>query len=52
MNPAYLVASAAIKAAMKQAADGELKGILEYCDEPWSQLISTATRILRCSTPH
>ena len=28
----------AIKAAMKRAADGELKGILEYCDEP---LVST-----------
>ncbi len=24
----------AVKAAMKRAADGELKGILEYCDEP------------------
>lgn len=28
----------AIKAVMKQAADGELKGILEYCEEP---LVST-----------
>jgi glyceraldehyde 3-phosphate dehydrogenase (phosphorylating) len=28
----------AIKAAMKRAADGELKGILEYCEEP---LVST-----------
>ena len=28
----------AIKAAMKRAAEGELKGILEYCDEP---LVST-----------
>jgi glyceraldehyde 3-phosphate dehydrogenase len=28
----------AIKAAVKRAADGELKGILEYCEEP---LVST-----------
>jgi glyceraldehyde 3-phosphate dehydrogenase len=40
----------AINAAMKRAAAGELKGILEYCDEP---LVSTdlGIRIRRSSMP-
>ena len=39
-----------INATFKEAANGKLKGILEYCDEPWSAPISGATRIALFST--
>ena len=39
--------SKAINLAMKKAAEAELKGILEYCEEPLVQPISTAIPALR-----